>query len=801
MASAAQFLDSGNGSSSLLGENIGYFQVLRTFQKSQALMSGLSLATVALDGTIQASFTHPQDMLHKRMIESPERNAEWLSRANNDFSVIPCVGGMVFMSYPYQELGETKGYILAGPVWETPPNREQRQELSTLFGWDTKQLREAIISHPATIPLDLSKGREVTISLATLTTDVLRVYREQRNNLTTFRKLYDISTRLGSSLELRAIVNTVIDGALQLVESSGCSLALIDDQKDTVTITFRSALDSCISHVDRIPLNGQLDSYVQECCKARNETSHGISSITLPIYIDGKCRGFICIVSNIDTRQYSNDDMQLLQIMASHASSAIEKSLVYTRAVRQFRELEVLQSVGLSLNSNTDTPQTLQQILDHTCSLLNAKTASVMLIEPDHNTLRIRIAKGLSKEVIRNTRVKLGERVSGIVAKEGVPKLITSDNSEFDEYNTSSLCVPLKVDDKIIGVLNVRGYADSEPFTREDLNLAVRLASMSAAAIETSELHDELQSLFLESITALANSIDARDRYTRGHSERVADYSLLMGDYLHFTQDELWRLRNAALLHDIGKIKIPDHILNKPGKLTDEEYEEMKLHPVYGAGIMHPVKSFSTMVPFILHHHERYDGTGYPDHKQGEEIPFYARIIAVADSFDAMTSTRPYRRCMEPDKAMRILRECSGTQLDPYLVNIFSILYRQGRVAPIVSKARQVDGTNETRARIRASAPGVLFFSGRDRSTVLSRKSQEETSNGGSEQSENPNDSLQIAKANDRYPQEKVNNNRLSDPDSDELPKLKGTLKLTSKKLNIKPDDTTDKPNGTTNNT
>ena len=671
-------------------------------------MANISLATVSLEGEVMVSFTHPQDMLQEGILSDSDRLAGWLNHSIDDFCTITCLGGMVLMCYPIICEERQVGYVLAGPVWEMPPNREQRQELANQFNWTAQQVREAIVNHPSTIPLDLSSGREITIALAELTSEMLQLHNVQNNSLNTFRNLYDVSTKLGSSLEFDEIINYVLIGAMDLMRCQSCTVAMVDERKRVMTVNFRSRLDRGAPQVNRIPISGNLDEYMSAYAKAQVLNINGISSINLPIMLGQKVRGYIELVSAMGSAPYTNEEVELLQIMTGHASSAIEKALIYSRAVRQFEELEVLQQVGLLLNTKSDIKHTLRQILEHTCRLLNAKSASILLLDENRRFLRVHVAKGLSAEEISTTCINISEHFAGQVILTGQPAMV--HRNEPGKERNYSLFIPLTVNSKIIGVLYVRSYADAEPFSKDDFKLAMRLSSMSSASIETSELHEELQSLFLESITALANSIDARDSYTRGHSERVADYSLLIGEYLNLSKSEMWRLRNAALLHDIGKIKIRDSVLNKPDKLTDAEFEEMKLHPVYGAGIMHPVKSFSSMVPYILHHHEKYDGSGYPDHKSGDEIPFYARIISVGDAFDAMTSTRPYRRCMDPEIALGRLIEAKGTQLDPYLVTIFEILYKQGRIAPIIEKARAVEEVQDSRQRISSTTKGVVFF-------------------------------------------------------------------------------------------
>ncbi len=181
----------------------------------------------------------------------------------------------------------------------------------------------------------------------------------------------------------------------------------------------------------------------------------------------------------------------------------------------------------------------------------------------------------------------------------------------------------------------------------------------------------EKERLFISSIKALANAIEARDSYTRGHSERVTKYSVKIAEKMGVDKEEIEKIRYAAVLHDIGKIKIREEILNKPGKLTDEEFNILKQHPTHGAKMLKPVEEFNEILPYLYHHHERFDGRGYPKGLTGVNIPLASRIMAVADTFDAMTSNRPYRRAMPVTKAVTELENNSGTQFDPDVVTVF----------------------------------------------------------------------------------------------------------------------------------
>jgi putative nucleotidyltransferase with HDIG domain len=190
------------------------------------------------------------------------------------------------------------------------------------------------------------------------------------------------------------------------------------------------------------------------------------------------------------------------------------------------------------------------------------------------------------------------------------------------------------------------------------------------------------QELFLETIRTLAAAIDAKDPYTRGHSERVSSYSMAISRHLGLNQEEVFRVHIAAILHDVGKLGIRESILNKPGGLSDEEFEVMRQHPSIGAQIMSPIRMLKDIIPGIRNHHETWDGNGYPDHLSGEEIPMVARIIGVADTFDAMTTTRPYQQAMTLDYVLQKMRSMSGARFDPVVLEAFIAAVEAGDISP-----------------------------------------------------------------------------------------------------------------------
>ena len=235
----------------------------------------------------------------------------------------------------------------------------------------------------------------------------------------------------------------------------------------------------------------------------------------------------------------------------------------------------------------------------------------------------------------------------------------------------SFLSVPLIIRSEVAGMLNVFSFTQGHTFLEGQRKSLYVLASRAANAIENARLHEELKDTFLETIEGFAFALDAKDPYTHGHSRRVMQYCEWISTQLGLDLKEVETIRHAATLHDIGKIGLKLEALNKPGKLSSEEAETFRTHPRMGIKILGPIRFFENLIPIIYHHHERYDGGGYPDGKAGEEIPLGARILAVADAYDAMTSNRSYRDAMTGEKAVKELVGNAGTQFDPKVVQVF----------------------------------------------------------------------------------------------------------------------------------
>ncbi len=349
------------------------------------------------------------------------------------------------------------------------------------------------------------------------------------------------------------------------------------------------------------------------------------------------------------------------------------------------QRLSSLHHMSRALYSILDTRELLQYFVHLVASELTASRVSLMLLDEETEELTIEASVGLKQEVVESVRVREGEGVAGWVLRERKPVLVEDIDRDprfkrrLDvDYNSDSfisapvvLSVPLQYQQKMLGVVNVNNKQDGGLFTEDDLEFVATLAGQAAIAAQNARIFEQLKESHFQTISALAEALDAKDATTGKHCDRLLQLASEVGERLGLDSEQQTCLRYAAVLHDIGKIGISEAILQKPGKLTSEEYKQIRKHPKLGAEMVKRVRFLEPVAPLINAHHERYDGKGYPNQLSGEEIPIEARIIAVIDSYDAMSSNRPYREALSREEAIQELQDYAGTQFDPRVVEEF----------------------------------------------------------------------------------------------------------------------------------
>jgi putative nucleotidyltransferase with HDIG domain len=522
---------------------------------------------------------------------------------------------------------------------------------------------------------------------------------ETQDRLRKLELLNEAGRAMNSVLDTEDLLDKILVLVEEVFHLKNCAILIINPDHQTLSIRkARGYLPEVLSNFV-IKLGVGVTGWVAETGKAEliDDVSkdsryipgirNAASEMAAPLQLNSKIIGVLDAESE-EPNAFDSEDLALFSVFASQAATALNNAQLYDELSRRKRELEarvheltLLHQASNQITSILDIDVLLHEILRIIDEAFHYEACAILLKTGDNDELTPRAARGYPAEVIRRLVVPIGHGVTGMVAQTGVP-LLVPDVTQVSDYihglngGRCEMAVPLIVRGKIIGVIDAESHMVGA-FSESDLKLFDIFGTAVAAAIENARLFDQTQKTYLETIRALAQALEARDSYTKGHSVRVTDYALHIAEAMNLTQTEKDMIQQAGLLHDIGKIGISDSILNKPAALSPEEWKKIRNHPRVGDNILGPIKFLEKSLTIVLHHHESFDGTGYPLGLKGEDIPIIARIISVADSFDAMTSDRPYRKAMPREVAFKELERNRGTQFDPHVVDAFLRLMKR----------------------------------------------------------------------------------------------------------------------------
>ena len=380
-------------------------------------------------------------------------------------------------------------------------------------------------------------------------------------------------------------------------------------------------------------------------------------------------------------RTWSAPEREAMQAFAWQAAGALENGRSFEAQGRRTAELEALYALSKRLRHARAPEEMYPMLVDHIVRLVRADHGALAVLTPDGKSLTTVYASGLAAGHVGTTAPVSPQltRMFGAATSHVTNDLTGDDAVAFgaapDAHRAlgAFAVAALQTDQDVIGTITVgrarRGQ--KEPFLDAEVRLLKSIAETGGAAIHRSRLYQNLQDSYIEMVITLGRALDARDSYTGGHSERLADWAEATARLLGCRDEEAQDIRWGALLHDIGKIAVPDAILRKPAKLTDEEWQIMRQHPITGEQILRPIERMRGVARILRHHHERWDGKGYPDGIAGERIPLGARILAVVDAYSAITDDRPYKAARSHDEAVVELRKSAGTQFDQKIVEAF----------------------------------------------------------------------------------------------------------------------------------
>jgi putative nucleotidyltransferase with HDIG domain len=391
--------------------------------------------------------------------------------------------------------------------------------------------------------------------------------------------------------------------------------------------------------------------------------------------IDGLSRSGNPILSTViqDITRISQSVLRLEQCVADQ--SKIKQS-----------QLEGLINVGQMINSSLGLKRVLEEVMDSLITLMRAERGFLMLRESS-GELAVRIGRGIAHVNLEEEAFKVSRTIVRRVAESGMPILTTNaqDDPRFDSQLSiaayqlrSILCVPLKLKNELIGVVYVDNRARAGIFHESDLGLISGFADQAAVAIDSARLfenlqnsHRDLEEAYEATLAGWAKALELRDKETEGHTQRVTILTERLACHMGVAGDALKHIRRGALLHDIGKMGIPDDILRKEGPLTEEERLIVERHPFYAYEMLRTIEFLLPAIDIPYCHHEKWDGTGYPRGLKGQEIPFAARLFPVVDVWDALISDRPYRKAMPHPEVRQRIRDDAGKHFDPRVVEVF----------------------------------------------------------------------------------------------------------------------------------
>ena len=587
-----------------------------------------------------------------------------------------------FFAYPMLRQGRALGYITLSTLTPRTPSDSEISAYRLLADRAAAALENARLFKALERELD---ERE-------------RVDAALQRRLADLSALFTVSSALREAKRLNDMLPIILDKTVEVLQADSGALFCLDEK-----------IHALVAQVTRGKLAGMrglklglgegLCGYVAQTCApypfadlaADPHTGARVQpfvkgvqgGVCVPLLAGEQLVGTL-IVGSDNPRRFTDDEVRLLTAIGDMASSAIKRTSLFEELEHRVHELSVLFDVGKMVTASLRVEDMVEFVMNAVTKTVRAEGGALFLWDEGEERLVMRAVVGAPPALVGHVKYRSGEGLAGWVLLERRPANVSNaaDDPRWklepeQESALSSgrincvLIVPLIAGENVLGTLSVANKIGAPGFTESDESLLTTLAGQIAIAIENAGLYEDVRDLSVATIRSLATAIDARDPYTRGHSEGVARMAVQLARELGWSSADLEMLEFAGLLHDVGKIAVPDAILRKAEPLTPAEWEIIRLHPYHSAQIVKPVEPLKRIVPWVYHHQERWDGSGYPDGLKGEDIPLAARIIAVADAFNAMTTDRPYRKALSVGQAVAEIKRCASSQFDPAVVDVF----------------------------------------------------------------------------------------------------------------------------------
>ncbi|MDQ3006453.1 MAG: GAF domain-containing protein, partial [Chloroflexota bacterium] len=542
-----------------------------------------------------------------------------------------------------------------------------------------------------------------------------RLYDETQRRLSELETINRLSASMRTTQPVDEMLNILLNETLNLIQTEHGSIWLYDAAEDhlvqraargePVHLKNQSLKTSGSSVISQTFLSGKVQvsgaSISDPLASVDNldNTAAGMHAACIPIQSTAGTMGVLMI--GVDEGHQIADQMNLLPTLAEIAGNSIHRAQLFEHSREQIQRLTTLRDIDAAIASSFDLRLTLNILMDQTMKHLGLHAVDITLYHPDLQTITYLGGLGFQFSSATRPQVRIGEGLAGRVIIRHKTFHITDLQNSPEIKNepllkregfVTYIGIPLIVKGQIKGVFEVFHRAPLSP-TPDWMEFLHTLAGQAAIAIDNSQFFENLQRSNQELIQAYdttlegwARALELRDRETEGHTRRVTELTLHLAEYMGISESELVNIHRGVLLHDIGKMGVPDHILKKTSKLDANEWQEMQQHPVYAYNLLSPISYLRGALDIPYCHHEHWDGGGYPRGLRAEQIPLAARIFSVVDIWDALLSDRPYRKAWSQDKVIEYLKDIAGTHLDPRIVEIFLRMIVEDESATYISR-------------------------------------------------------------------------------------------------------------------
>ncbi len=601
-----------------------------------------------------------------------------------------CRAGLAHVASPIFLKGIIVGVVLAGGIGVKSLEVKKVNQLAKDLKIDEEKLMEGarkikILSRRKLYSATnlLSLAAEILLRLALQAADAKRKVKG-------LSVLSELSKAISSTLSIESLSNLALKYVNQLFEVYSSSLMLLDEEEKDLKIIAAQGLSEEVIKKTRVKLGEGISGKVSKegkplilrgrakdslFGKERREVKE---AVCVPLKVKNKMLGVLNISDKISGESFTSHDVKLLTLIGSEVAVAIENVKLHEGLEKKVTELSGLLQLSKYIASSLELEEVLKAVVEGATHLMNAQFSTLWLFDENTDEFHLNAFYGLDPKLAQEVpKFKLEPEPLKYLLSQKSPVVIPcssgfkpAHSKFYREKGIDKLVIaPLVVKDKLIGALSI--HTPYYRYSQDELNLLASLANQAGILVENAKLYEDLKEYYLKTVQALIAAVEAKDPYTKGHSLRVADLAVKIAEELSLTKSQISKIQIAALLHDVGKIGISEQILLKPDKLSKEEYEIIKNHTIASLKIIEPVGFSQEIVRAVRHHHEDVNSLGYPNGLKDEEIPIEAKIIRVADAFDAMVSERPYRPAFSLKETIKELKANVGKQFDRQIVDAF----------------------------------------------------------------------------------------------------------------------------------